>query len=246
MPVSQVTKAGQGPHQRPSSRQSCWTPSMVASGPVRSGNTANPLRRSSSVAGASSGSALNPSVRRSNSDTTWPRPSESTSNTQHPTSNTQHPTSNIQHPTSNTQHPTSNTQHPTPNTQHPTPNIQHPTSNTQHPTSNTQHPTPNIQRGRSRRRTIPPEAKAESRKSGQAPPEPPQGLLLANRLRPASHPHAALMQLSCDPNTTPEPMKVRGDGGPEAAGWSGRVSTRSGGERQPADGGRQTSPIPRG
>jgi hypothetical protein len=85
-------------------------------------------------------------------------------------------------------------QHPTPNIQHPTSNTQHPTPNIQHPTSNIQHPTPNIQRGRSQRRTSHSGGKQKAEKPGQATPEPPQGLLIANRLRPTSHPHATFMR----------------------------------------------------
>ena len=233
MPVSQVTKAGQGPHQMPSSRQSCWTPSMVASGPVRSGNTANPLRRSSSVAGASSGSALNPSVRRSNSDTTWPRPSESTSNTQHPTSNTQHPTSNIQHPTSNIQHPTSNTQHPTSNIQHPTSNTQHPTPNIQHPTSNTQHPTPNIQHPTSNtqhpKRKVakadkPFRGKAESRKAGPSHPRATP--------RPVdSQPIATHKPPPCDLHATQKPPQSANKATFQPGDTEGRASVTPGARR---------------
>ena len=32
--------------------------------------------------------------------------------------------------------------------------------------------------------------------------KPPQSLLIANRLRPTSHPHATLMRPSCDPHAT--------------------------------------------
>lgn len=60
----------QRPHHIPSSRQSCWTAAMVALGPLRSGNTSKPLRRSSSATETSAAAALNPRARRSSSDTT--------------------------------------------------------------------------------------------------------------------------------------------------------------------------------
>ena len=45
-----------------------------------------------------------------------------------------------------------------------------------------------------------------SPKPPQATMKPPQGLLVANRLRPTSHPHATPMRPSCDPKATPKPQ----------------------------------------
>ncbi len=47
-------------------------------------------------------------------------------------------------------------------------------------------------------------------KPPQATPKPPPGLLIANGLRPASHPHATLMRPQSHPKATFKPRRGEG------------------------------------
>src|ERR1035437_1586414 len=81
--------------------------------------------------------------------------------------------------TSNTEHRTLNTESRNLDIQHPTPNIQHPT-NLEPRTSNFEPRTSNLELRTSKSLAKPPNATSK----------PPQSVLIANRLRPQSHPKA--------------------------------------------------------